>query len=173
MHMCVIAMHMQCTTAPNSGTHEVVTRSSENRDWDWRRWLISISVSIQRSQWGMGLLKPCIKPWVDNRDLVSVYAFRPQTLRVLRRSCFVQRKLLGDGGLLTASSGDGKRAVLSGWPPHGVAMSKHEGALLCNTRHVQTVAHDAAPREPSLQLDYLLYCTIAGCTHSFACKQNN
>jgi len=47
--------------------------------------------------------------------------------------------------------------------------------VLCCATHVivQTVAHDAAPREPSLQLDYLLYCTFAGCTHSFACKQNN
>ncbi len=57
--------------------------------------------------------------------------------------------------------------------PNGVALSKLESALLCNTRHVQTVALNSAPCEPCLQINYVQHCILAGSTHIFACKQKN
>jgi len=86
---------------------------------------------------------------------------------VSRRSCFVQRKLLGSGGLLMAIS----LRVAPEQRPNGVALSKLERALLCNTRPVQT-GH-SAPCEPSMQVNYVLHCILAGSTHTFACKQKN
>ena len=96
---------------------------------------------------------------------MSVYAFLSDSSR-FASELFCSKRAAGSGDFLTASCRDDGPAVLSSWPPNGVALSKKERALLCNTSHDHIVAPDSAL--PCLQNRFVLYCNIAGCTHAVA-----
>lgn len=96
---------------------------------------------------------------------MSVYAFLSDSLR-FAAELFRSKTAAKSGEPSTASCGDDGPAVLSGWPPNGVALSKQERALPCSASHDHTVALDSAL--PSLQTCFVLYCNLAGCTHTVA-----
>ena len=63
---------MQCNTRQlrTRGLHEVVTQV---RKTAWSK-LTPLSWSaFIAPQWGMGLIKPCIEPWVDNSDVINAF----------------------------------------------------------------------------------------------------